>query len=281
VPELNRGTILHFMREVLHQLSERDERRYSTLIDRTLGKLSHVGLVEKKLGTLSDVFRWPAQKRDPFVVLLTEGYQQLIALGYIVPQADQNGPRPGWFAVTDIGRQWAAGSDPVPEDPQGYLAALEAVVPNLDSAIREYTKEALVTYERHAFFASAVMIGAASEKAVYLLMDALVEAINDPNKKKAVQKTINEKRRLPEMFKQLRDNISRAKSSGAMSYDIHEGADLHLLSLQEAIRVQRNDAVHPKAGQVSPEMVRLTLSAFPAACKKVYDLMKWLKNNQL
>jgi hypothetical protein len=154
-------------------------------------------------------------------------------------------------------------------------------VPNLDDVIRQYVQEALVTYGRQAFFASAVMIGAASEKAVYLLMDALHRAIGDPKKQKVFQDAIN-RRGLPTMFNLLSQYIQQAKNArgaGAMPYSVHEGADTHLLSLQETIRVQRNDAVHPQVGQVNHATVHLTLAAFPYACKKIYDLTEWFTAN--
>lgn len=273
MPQLNRGIILYFMREALGQFLKKPSDHsdtYSLITTRTRDRLVNAGLIDPSPDT--------HQNNPSLAILLTEGYYQLIALGYIVPQLNASGHDPTRFAVTDIGRQWASGGDPVPEDQQGFLAALK-LVPNLDLVIRQYVQEALLTYERGALFASAVMIGAASEKAVYLLMDALHGALLDPQKKRAVQKAIDE-RKLPTMFNRLIEGIKQAKTSGAMPYTVHEGAEHHLLSLQEAIRVQRNDAVHPQVGQVTLETVRLSLAAFPAACRKIYDLMKWFANNQ-
>lgn len=45
--------------------------------------------------------------------------------------------------------------------------------------------------------------------------------------------------------------------------------------------MQRNEAVHPQAGQVTPVTVRLALSAFPTARRKVYDLIEWLQTNKI
>jgi hypothetical protein len=59
------------------------------------------------------------------------------------------------------------------------------------------------------------------------------------------------------------------RASNPMRYAVHEGADRHLGSLLENIRVQRNDTGHPRIGNVNPISVRLAFSAFPAACQKV------------
>ncbi len=282
MPQLNRGIILYFMREALGQFLKKPSDHsdtYSLIMTRTLDRLANAGLIDLSPDTSDQEFRYLHQNNPSLAILLTEGYYQLIALGYIVPQLNASGPDPTRFAVTDIGRQWASGGDPVPEDQQGFLAVLLKLVPNLDLVIRQYVQEALLTYERGALFASAVMIGAASEKAVYLLMDALHGSLLDPQKKKAVQKALEECK-LPTMFNRLLEGIKQAKTLGAMPYPAHEGAEHHLLSLQEAIRVQRNDAVHPQVGQVTLETVHLALAAFPVACRKIYDLMEWFTNNQ-
>jgi hypothetical protein len=107
-------------------------------------------------------------------------------------------------------------------------------------------------------------------------MDALASCVKDQGHKKTIRESI-EKRGMPSMFKCLHDNLARAKK--CMPWHVHEGADTHLFSLQEAIRVQRNDAVHPQAGKVTPQTVRLTLASFPGACKKSYDLIQWFQTN--
>jgi hypothetical protein len=58
-----------------------------------------------------------------------------------------------------------------------------------------------------------------------------------------------------------------------------EGALTHLSSLFEAIRVQRNDAVHPSTGAVEEDSVRLSYEAFPHAIKKAEALRAWFDEN--
>ncbi|MBI3302413.1 MAG: hypothetical protein HYZ72_10115, partial [Deltaproteobacteria bacterium] len=121
MPDLDRGTVLRFMRETLRDFSKADEPRYSTLMSLTLDRLAAAGLIGPISGTPYNAFI-RLRHDDSLAILLTEGYQQLIALGYIVPRPGYNAPNPDWFAVTDIGRQWTSGVDLVPEDQQGFLA---------------------------------------------------------------------------------------------------------------------------------------------------------------
>jgi len=84
----------------------------------------------------------------------------------------------GQCQVTQRGQDWANNVDPLPEDYNGYMKQFGATT---DDVVREYISEALHTFIHGTYFASAVMIGAASEKAIYLLADSLVPALIDRN----------------------------------------------------------------------------------------------------
>jgi hypothetical protein len=182
------------------------------------------------------------------------------------------------FLVTLKGQEWAEGGDLIPEDVAGFMKGFKTIVPNLDSVIEQYVQEALVTYERRAYFAAAVMIGAASEKTVYLLAEALERATQDQQEKKRIANAM-QRRGLPDLFKAVSSTLQRAKK--LIPYSVQEGAAEHMLSFFEAIRVQRNDAVHPAAANVTSDKVYLSIAAFPNACKKVHDLVGWLKANKI
>lgn len=290
MPDLDRGTVLHFMREALRDFLNPGDRLRLTLLSDTLKKLLAANLVDQAVVGKCDFDRLCSQcnlemGRPPelatLLTVLTDAYQYLLSFGYIVPRPQSGGILDfSRFVITQAGHQWATGSDPIPEDRVGYLEALRNSVSNLDPVIEQYVREALITYERRAFFASAVMVGAASEKAIYLLMRTLLNAVSDPQQNNAIQNALTGEHRITKMFEIIADCIKRAKAS-SMPYSVHEGADQHMLSLKEAIRVQRNNAVHPQAGQVTPEGVHLTLTAFFSACKKVYNLMEWFKNNKI
>lgn len=285
--DLNRGIVLRFMREALAEFPTRLRPAdtlpyYSRLMDATLSKLAGAGLVDAKYaGDTPFLVLGGEPCIGPLLVLLTESYQHLLVLGYIIPGPEPpRAPKRNFFLVTERGQRWARGSEPVPEDSHGYFEALNSAVPDLDPVIYQYVQEALIAYERQTFFAAAVMVGAASEKAIYLLVDTLHDALSDNSGREILKEAID-RRRLVTMLDLLRRILKRARSSGTMPYTVHEGTDTHLASLLESIRFQRNEAVHPTSGQVSAQMVRLALAAFPAACKKVYELIDWLTNNQV
>jgi len=89
------------------------------------------------------------------------------------------------ITITQRGQDWANSVEPLPEDYNGYMKQFGATT---DAVVRQYISEALNTFIRGTYFASAVMIGAASEKATYLLADSLVPALKDPAKQAGAAK---------------------------------------------------------------------------------------------
>ncbi|MCZ6718329.1 MAG: hypothetical protein O6944_04130 [Gammaproteobacteria bacterium] len=289
--DLDRATVLHFMRDALRDFLNPSDRLYKNILNNALERLLAANLVDPAIVGNHDVDRLLSTcnletgkppELAALLTVLTDAYSSILSHGYIIPRPMAGGTLDfSRFVVTPMGRQWAASSYPIPEDQLGYLKALRGSVQHLDPTIEQYVREALITYGRGTFFASAVMVGAASETTIYLLMHILSNAVkSDAQLANAIRNAIAGEHRITQMFKLTAECIKRAKKAG-MPYSVHEGADQHLLSLQEDIRVQRNDAVHPAAGQVTQEGVHLALAAFFPACKKIYDLMDWFKNNTI
>jgi len=82
-----------------------------------------------------------------------------------------------------------------------------------------------------------------------------------------------------ELFETVRDIIHEAAITKLLPYANSEGSATYLMSLYEAIRVQRNDAVHPMNAFVSEDSVRLLLQSFPYALSKSEELRVWFADN--
>jgi hypothetical protein len=183
-----------------------------------------------------------------------------------------------YYVFNKSGSEWAAGKEPLPEDSARYMALLKQLVPGLDPVIGQYVSEGLSSFVRGNYFAAAVMIGAASEKEVYLLGDAMMIALKDPKKQKDLRGLLDG-RAMNRLFEFLEQQIADAVKNKLIPYKVTEGADTHLMSLIESIRVQRNDAVHPQNAQITADSVRLSYQAFPHALEKINELRNWLTSN--
>jgi len=199
----------------------------------------------------------------------------------VTPGADwENQGFPPHFRLTEFGKDYISQSAPHYYDPQGYMEFLRNIVQNLDPVIEQYIFESLNCYRRQLFFASAVMIGAAAEKAILLLLQAITDSMSNPSKKKkAVQ--LLDRPNLPEIFDTIRKTIDPLIKAKTIPYSVHQGCTEHLMSLFEMIRVQRNDAIHPITGQVDRTKVFLSLQTIPTALESINRLIEWFGSNSI
>lgn len=180
--------------------------------------------------------------------------------------------------LTARGREWVEGKGPIPEMPTEYIAALQRMVPNLDEVVREYMVEGLGSFEHDRFRAAAVMVGAASEKALYMLAERMLDAISTPKWREKFT-TALKRRDLTGLFDQMRNVLEKANDLPGRPFEVFDGGQDHLVSLIKAVQVQRNNAVHPMNEKITDDTVRLSYLAFPYALQKIEQLRDWFSSN--
>ena len=270
------------MREALKPMSNFNFEPFINELWRVLENAKVEGIVRKSPTQGFDGTNYQfTQAPQPLVFAAAEGFSYLLNMGYIMRgiQTQIQGFPTFAFYKTARGEAWAASVGPIPEDVDGYLNLLRKLVPVLDPVIEQYVTEGLKAYERGTYFASAVMVGAASEKGVYLLGESMRQVFRDLRQTTTLEGFING-RSMNSLFGFIQNAIAQAqRPPRVMPYSVTEGASPHLMSLIEAIRVQRNDAVHPQNASVSADSVRLSYLAFPHALQKLEELRAWFSAN--
>lgn len=180
--------------------------------------------------------------------------------------------------ITKFGQDYISHSGPHYHDPESYLEFLKNLVNDLDPVIEQYVFESLNCYRQQLFFASAVMIGAAAEKAILLLLQAITDSMSNPSSKRKATELLD-RPKLPEIIDMIRENVNNHIKAKTIPYSVHQGCTEHLLSLFEMIRVCRNDAIHPITGQVDRTKVFLSLQTIPTALESVNKLINWFESN--
>lgn len=178
-----------------------------------------------------------------------------------------------FFHVTPFGREYLEQMAPHFLDPDGYVRYLRALVPDVDAIVLQYTQESARAFRAQLWFASAVMLGAASERTVLLLLEAVRDGTPSSNKARLTK--LLDQPKLGEIFKVLQSRIGEEIKAGNLPYTVHQGCTEHLLSLAEMIRVHRNEAVHPAAAKVDRQKVFIALQTFPEALRVIEGLRKW------
>jgi hypothetical protein len=214
---------------------------------------------------------------------VAEIFWYLIHQGYVLPEwrdfpATLTGAT--HYRRTERGTDWVNGADPMPEDTVGYVQHLNQLAPKIDSIVLQYVSEGLGSFNRKLYFAAAVMLGAASEKEIYLLGNSLVGALRNGTEQTELREMVDKGRSLARLLTFISrkfggvTSAQRAASNGAL-----DGAETHLASLFESIRVQRNDAVHPNTGTFDERSVRMAYQSFPGAVQKAEELGEWCGKN--
>jgi len=182
--------------------------------------------------------------------------------------------------LTEFGHSVAKQEQPSYYDPEGYGATLESFTPKIDPVIKQYVIEGLNCFRQRLVFAAAVMFGAAAEKAALLLLESIGNAEADRKKKQEVSNLLD-RPTLPRIYSYIQSRLDELIKAKIIPHSVHQGSKEHLLSLFEMIRVQRNDAVHPSAGEANETKVFLTIQALPVALETTYRLIEWFSKNSI
>jgi hypothetical protein len=182
------------------------------------------------------------------------------------------GSAPPFFHVTKRGLQVAAQPSRDPSDPDGYLEGLRTTSP-LDPVTESYIAEALHTYSAGCFKSAAVMVGAAAERLILNLRDAVAARITTLGK--TPPKLLMDWR-----IKTVRDELTnifgQPAQQAAMSKDMRPRYEMYWPSLSESLRQSRNAAGHPvEIDPISPELAHGNLLVFPIFASVVAELTAW------
>lgn len=146
-------------------------------------------------------------------------------------------------------------------------------VPDCDSVIIAFVVEAIRCIRADALLGAAFMLGAASEKAVNLLIQSYADAISDAGKRDKFLSRINNR-----MISVRWDEFIRSyKSCGSKPTDGVLAHDLETVigSMFHFCRITRNDVGHP---QIVPDLDRGVLLAnlghFVTYIERIYCLIR-------
>jgi hypothetical protein len=184
-------------------------------------------------------------------------------------------PGPPFLRITGYGRASLQSDEPLPHDPDGYLAYLKREVPIVDDTILVYVTEALQGFLRGLMLSSTVMLGAAAEKAFLLLIEAYTNSITDlPRKERFVRKTSGViKRKLDGFRSEVPSFRTRLPSP------LLDDLDIQLDGIFNLIRTCRNDAGHPTGRRIDRQLVYANLRLFVGYCKRAYGLIEFFRTN--
>jgi hypothetical protein len=212
---------------------------------------------------------------------------EFIVTNIVMTSADRYNTGWPWLSVTAHGKEVLAKSGPPVYDYDGYMVDLKKRVPDLDTVVEQYIGESLRTYQGNSYLASMAMLGCASERAMRVLFDAYLKAIDKEVKADKDAKNRNKLRSRLEGRE-----ISRAYAEFRKSFDttrtqVHDSTivndfDVHVDGVFQFIRLLRNSILHPSGTPtITSAIIYANLQQFSQYVETIFRLVSFYKNNSV
>jgi hypothetical protein len=152
-------------------------------------------------------------------------------------------------------------------------------VPQCDSVVIEFVKEAICCLNGDSLLGCAFMLGAASERAIGMLIRSYCDAITDEESKKKFQSRLN-KRTISSWYEDFKESYRGCQNRPPSDSPITQDLDTLIEQTFQFCRMTRNEVGHP---QVVPNLTRgaqiANLGYFSEYIKRIYLLIEHFKAN--
>jgi hypothetical protein len=166
----------------------------------------------------------------------------------------------------------------LPADIDQLMATLQQQIPNCDPVIRAYIEEAIRCYKADALLSCAFVLGAASEKAMCLLVQAFGVAIGDATHKANYESKTNRKM----ISVQYDEFVARFKSckSKPVTPPLNQDVDTMLGTAFQFYRMTRNEVGHPEiVPNLAKPVLHANIAQMTVYLERIYGLIALFQTN--
>jgi len=232
--------------------------------------LSIVSQIQNKIGR-------PMSDFESHKVL--ELINELIISNILITALDFHNTGWPWLSLTTHGQNVLKSSGAPVYDYEGFISELKLRVPKCDIIVEKYVSEALRAFQSNLFYASMVMLGCASERAISLLIEAYIESVDKTTNKERLRSRIL-KRDISTAYDEFKKSFDSTRIQVHLSKPIND-FDSHVDSVFTFIRLLRNSIVHPSATpQITSSLVYSNLQQFSYYISTIFELIEYYKANK-
>lgn len=229
------------------------------------GGFSREGMIKYAVGALGQRFDATTARRA------MDAWDDLYRNGIVGYGMDMANLGFGWSHLTEYGAGVVADLHRDPSNPAGYRAVVEPHLKD-EPIARSYLGEALETYNKGTFKASAVMLGCAAEALNLSLRDKLaakLAAAGKPSPPGLDTWVISR------VLRAMEDSLAtRAKD---MDQGLRERFESYWPAWTGLFRMTRNEAGHPKSiDPITRDAMHAALLLFPEHARLSFDLSAWV-----
>jgi hypothetical protein len=203
--------------------------------------------------------------------LLRDVFWDLFRQGHVIMGMNDSNAQWPFFRLSRFGRQALGNGTPYRfTDSSSYIQMVRQHAPDLDQLTQVYLEEAIGAFHAGCMLAACVMLGVAAEHRVELLISAAEKSSRLPGTFASVGAERGILRRMRKLVTLLQPHIK------AMPADLREGLETHFQTIQEVIRVARNDTGHPTGQLKDRQTVYVYLQLYAPFAAKARDLQEFL-----
>jgi hypothetical protein len=170
--------------------------------------------------------------------------------------------------------------DVLPFDIENFPQVIKSRIPNADPIIVKFIEEAIVTIKAGSELGCAFLLGGASERAIYLLIDAYKIAIKDSLRREKFNSKIANKfvSRVFDEFKASWKSTTNKPTGFGWSNDI----EVKIEQIFQFCRICRNESGHPHLPQNLDKGVLLAnMGQFVKYIEDLYGMIDYYSSNDV
>jgi len=168
----------------------------------------------------------------------------------------------------------------LPFDIEKFPETLQKCIPDIDPIIIQFIKEAIISIKAGSNLGCAFLLGGASEKAIYLLIDAYTNAIKDETLRGKFKTRVSGKC-ISKVFDSFKNSYKSSKNKpNGMGWT--NDLEIKIDQIFQFCRICRNESGHP---HLLPNLDKGALLAnmgqFVKYIKDLYEMIEYYKKNEV
>jgi hypothetical protein len=213
----------------------------------------------------------PPQIDQEDAELLRDVFWDLFRQGHITMGMNDSNAQWPFFRLSHFGQHSLRHGTPYRfTDCSTYIRMVRQHAPDLDDLTQLYLEEAIGAFYAGCMLAACVMLGVATEHRTELLIASAESSPRLPNAFAGVSAERGILRRMRKFVALLQPHLK------AMPPKLREGLETQLQSIQEVIRVARNETGHPTGERKDRQTVYIYLQLYAPFAAKSRELQEYL-----
>lgn len=170
--------------------------------------------------------------------------------------------------------------DMLPFEIERFPEILKERIPNIDPVIVRFIEEAIISLKAGSNLGCAFLLGGASEKAIYLLIDTYTKAIKDESvRNNFISRTSG--KFISKIFDQFKQSFKSSQNK-PQGYGWTNDLEIKVEHIFQFCRICRNEAGHPHLPpNIDKGVLLANMGQFVKYVEDLYELITYYKNNEV